>query len=479
MGYTKRELAAFAEQQRCDELTFQKRWIIMSAGAHYVYADGRYLSPITAKDLAVSLPRDLEAAPVVFTAPMPGGAIRRRNEGEILSDYATVARKIIADMSLASSYYDPATQTFYEAVCAPRAIAPAYDEQIARWLMLLGGAQADKLLDWVATYSDLRRQTCALYLEGPKGCGKTMLATGLARLWGQSPSRLDGVLGNFNSTLVNNPLIFVDETLPESQRRMNSGILRELIGSSARTLKRKFLPDADLLGAIRLIFAANNLSLLNFDEELGPADLEAVAERFLHIKVDARAAEYLRSIGGRDATQGWVEAGDRIAAHALWLRDNREVNPGARFLVEGEITELHRQLATTSGKGRSLVVEFLLRVLLERPRPPVQTALVKDIEACRKVQIGDGKLLVNVNFIQEHWREVMKAQPNPPSTKLIGSVLTSISYPGRQNVYERGGTKVQHKCRSVRADMLVQAAEDLQIGDASDVGAALGMPDAR
>lgn len=462
--YTDDELAAFAAQQGCTVDDFQKRWIIVSGPAYYVFSGGRYLSPILRSDLAVSLPRDLASAPVSFEAPTANGGTRKRTVAELLDQYATVARKILADMTLERSCYDPATQTFHEAVCPLRPIAPKYDERIHQWLLLLGGDQPDKLLDWVATYTDLRRQTCALYLEGPKGQGKTMLADGLARAWGATPSKLDDVLGSFNSTLVDCPLIFVDEKMP-SVRKLSSGDLRELVGSTGRKLRRKFLADADLVGAIRLVLAANNSKLLGFDEDLEPADIEAIAERFLHVKTGDHAGEYLRSIGGRSGTDGWVD-GDRIAAHAMWLRENWDVTPGSRFLVEGTITEIHRQLAT-SGKGRSLVLEFLLRALTG------DSAVIKEaIAAQRGAAVVDGQLLVTAPFVQDHWRSVMAAQPQAPTVKFIGNVLAGVSA-GRAKISETK-TNRRHLCHRVRWDMLVHAAETLGIGDADALKARLG-----
>lgn len=463
MSYTPEELAEFAEQQNCSVEDFEKRWIIMSGPAYYVFCNGRYLSPILRSDLDVSLPRDLAKAPIHFDTPN-GNSTRKKSVPELLGDYATVARHIAADMTLKRSYYDPSTQTFHEAVCPTRPIVPKYDEQIDRWMRLLGGEQTDKLLDWVATYTDLRRQTCALYLDGPKGQGKTMLAEGLARVWGATPSRLDDVLGNFNSTLINCPLIFVDEKMPsEKLRKLSSGDLRELVGSSGRTLKRKYLPDVPLSGAIRLILAANNSKLLNFEEDLEPSDLEAIAERFLHVKTCEGAGGYLRSIGGRSGTDGWVH-GDRIAAHALWLGENRKVTPGARFFVEGEITELHRHLAT-SGTGRSLVLEFLLRVLMQADTP----ALKLPVQERRGIQIGEGKLLITSAFVQSHWSTVMTAQPRPPSLRFIGNVLAGISHGLQVRITEapQGGKaeRRRHRCHDVRLDMLEHAVETLQVGD--------------
>ena len=73
-------------------------------------------------------------------------------------------------------------------------------------------------------------------------------------------------------------------------------------------------------------------------EDLGQDDIEAVASKFLRIDVTDKPVNFLKALGGKQGTQDWVD-GDRIAAHALWLKQNRVVVPGGRFLVGGHTGE--------------------------------------------------------------------------------------------------------------------------------------------
>lgn len=130
--YSDEDMTVFAAQQKCSPESFKRRWIIMSGPAFYVFSGGRYLSPILRSDLDVSLPRDLAGAPIELFAPTANGGSRKKSASELLDDHATVARHIAADMTLEHSFYDERTQTFHEAVCPRRPIAPKFDEQIRR-----------------------------------------------------------------------------------------------------------------------------------------------------------------------------------------------------------------------------------------------------------------------------------------------------------------------------------------------------------
>lgn len=435
--YTAEEIAAFAASQGCTVEEFRYRWIIQHDTAYYIFADGRYLSPIRFGSLPAALKkRDLLRVPREKSSPAGLDWYRQTKLGwvpksleEVLAEYATVARKTVASLVDSTSRYDEATQTFFEAVCPLRSIKPAYDERIDKWLRLLGGASAEKLLDWVATVTRLERVTCAVYIHGPKDCGKTMFASGMARLWGNAPTALKALTGNFNSALTNSPLVFADEEIPAN---MTSGFLRREVGSSSRPLTRKFLPEAELLGAIRMVIAANTPDLLRFDDEdFTEDDIAAVAARILYIKPDlvpgsspprSLAGDYLISLGGRVGTEGWVENGDKIAAHALWLRDNRVVNPGSRFLVEGEISTMHRRLAT-HGSIRGLVIEWIAKALLDD---------TKYMQKNPGIQFGDGKLFVNAGYIKSTWEQILDDKRGPPSLKKIGQALRPLAQDERR-----------------------------------------------
>ena len=447
--YNTGDLAEWARQQGCrDLIEFQRRWIITRADSFYVFVEGQYLPPLPRANLEHSIVRDLIRAPVELFATSANGVRKLREVRSILHDYSTVARNVEASLSLQTSFYEPASQTFFEATTPLRKLTPRYHAEIDMWLRIFDPTL--KLLDWVATVSRLDRQTCAVYIDGVKGVGKTLLPTGLARLWTTGgPSEMARVLDGFNDSLITCPLVLADEALP--QRKGITAELRRFIGSTKRTLARKFLPNAQLEGAVRVVLAANNDRLLDTGEELSAQDLDAIAERIYYLRPSPDTAQYLTDIGGPPRIQRWIQ-GDMIAEHALWLRANRKVNEGARFLVEGNPSEFHRHLATGSGMA-SLACEWLARWLAD-PNPTTGNL----------ARVGFGEVWVNTEAMarEASWSKYVPATQVPTAARL-GRALRSLS--SDAVTVKIGNSEMSY--HRLEASLILTWVDRLQIGDLS------------
>lgn len=469
VAFTEAQLDLIAATQKCSRAALTWRWIIQYDQKFFVIgSEGEYrIPPIPKSNLAASLPRDLMRVPSASAGmPVPDGYICwKKMSGEnsipktpddMVRDYVTVARNCVASMSIPHSYYDPKTETFWERVAPLRPIVACYSPEVDQWLTYLGGEKADKLKDWIAVLPRLGKPVCALYLDGPKDVGKSMLANGLSRLWSETgPTELDSVVGAFNSAITENPLVFADETLPE---KMTSGFLRRFIAQSAHPLKRKGLPEAKLLGCFRVVIAANNQELLKFDrEDFSSEDVGAIADRILQIRADVKAAEYLASLGGRAGTDKWVD-GDVIAAHALWLRDNRVVVPGKRFLVSGETSQVHRKIAT-GGIFRGLVIEWIAKAVLKK-------SWGVNYAKHPGIQMGAGRLYINASFVKDTWEEVLD-DDRPPSLKRIGQSLRPLTAPDpktgkNERRFPLGEGRADFHC--IDPQHVYDAAVELQVG---------------
>lgn len=455
------------QRHRCASAAeLSRRWIIQAGKSFYVMgADGEYLRPITRGELPQSIMRDLRRVPSRDMHPSGIEWYKNKTENpqrksieEILASHCTVARGVLADMSRPASDYDAEAENFYEAVCPLADTAPVYHPQIAEWLKRLGGDQHEKLLDWIATLTRTDRPSCALALTGKPGAGKELLAQGLARRWrwARTPTELGRIVDHFNEDLTSCPLVFCDENLPSSHgRKMSLADLRSMIAQSTRTLSRKFISNANLIGCIRLILAANNHTMFASSEAMTVDDQEANAVRFLHLKIGPEPAEYLRDIGGRAATEAWV-AQSQIAEHAAWLERNRSVRYGARFIVEGNATEIQRYLLVTN-KHTSPVLEWITHFL------------VADTPNSAAALAGNGRFLVNATTLSSNWQQYVK-NSFAPTTTALGIALQTLSS-GNVRV-EWPDASVKRGARDVRycaigADLICEWALQNNVGDVS------------
>jgi len=410
-----------------------QRAVIQVRTSFWVYDFGEdcYVGP-KIKDEILTFARDAWSdarTPVVFSLDYTNakGGLSAKTLPMVMREYGVVAKGVIGKLALDRSYYDGASSKFVEAICPQRVTEAAYSAEIDHWLGLLVGHRKEKLLDWIAAVPRLDEQCCALYLDGVSGAGKGLLASGLARLWTEGgPAALTNVLGNFNGDMFRCPLILLDEGLPKARGNVSADI-RTLLGSPAHTLTEKYVVNRQVVGAVRLLIAANNPDVLSFGEENGTAnDAEAYVNRFLHIEARREAADWLRehNVGGA-MTKTWV-AGDLIAKHCVWLSQHREIIRGKRFLVEGESADdMHRKLIMQGGVS-GLICEWLAR-FSSNPDPLTRNG---DKRVRPLALIGNGDVLINTQGLIDGWATYMKRDgreiPLPSATK-VGAALTKLS----------------------------------------------------
>lgn len=472
--FTDDEIAALAAKHGCDVEDLAKRWIIQYGKSFYVMGpDGEYKKPIMREELGQSLLRDLQRVPTEKQRPTFGidwtkkdrkGDQVLRPVEELVRNYCGHARYALADMQLQKSWFDADNETFYEAACPLADVKPVHHEQIAAWLKIFAGPQEEKLLDWIATLTRLDRPTCGLLLTGAPSSGKEMLAQGLTRRWRRSkaPTELKRIINDFNEDLTRCPLVFCDESLPASKngRRLTGHDLRDMVATTGRTLARKFISNTDLLGSIRLILAANNHRMLESPDEQSRDDQHAMDIRFLHVRVTQAAADYLKSIGGRDATESWV-AGGQIAEHAAWLEANRAVAPSLdRFVVMGDATDVQQQLLVNN-KHAALVLEWLTR------------HIAAEGANSQQILVGNGKIYVNASIVASGWNQHVHSDFVPSMTR-IGSALRMVSTGEHRIDWPAADGKVKEvRYHDVASRYVLEWSKQNQVGGAEALQATI------
>jgi hypothetical protein len=428
--YSEEELESFAEGAGVPRSRFIKRWIIRRGESCYLFLDGKYGSPVSLNELVDAATIDLSpacTAGVELYRYTSKGARVAKSEKELLADYSTLARQTLADLAVEKTTYDWTQKILMESPCPLRDLEPTYSENVHQYLTLLGGNSSEKLLDWVSLVTQLKRPCSALFLYGAPGTGKSLLGLGLTRLWTLgAATELKSVLKDFNASLSKSPLVVADEKVPGiAQKEGGSADLRNLIQQYARPLNRKFKDEDSLLGSLRLLIATNNKSVLAWKESLNNDDIEAIRDRFLAINVGRESAAFLRDLG--DARETFV-FGDEIAKHALWLRDNREVDTSTRFLVQGVDPSFHESLVSNSVMG-SAVLHWLTCYL--------QNPTKMDAKGNEFVRIHEGQLLVTARALVEDWEMyTTNMDTRIANVHKISAALSSISEPKKKQLLD-------------------------------------------
>lgn len=231
-------------------------------------------------------------------------------------------------------------------------LRPVFHESIDKWLRLFGGSDPERFLDWLATCTLTDYPSCALYVHGLPGSGKSMLLQALASVWGGAPVPFGEVAADFNQSLLDSPIIAADEGVPADSGSL-SEVFRNLVANSQHDIRIKYQPNATLHGCLRLVITANEMDALEFKKTLSGRSLQAIVERVLFIDQGRDPVDYLKGLGGRKGTAMWASGAPGqpglIAEHLLWLRENRSVQAEGRFLVQGVMTDWHRQFIGQQG----------------------------------------------------------------------------------------------------------------------------------
>jgi len=433
--YTEEELNGFASEAGISRDAFNRRWLVQRGRTFYLYFNGSYLPPVTDADVAVAAVRDLapaHSAGVDLFKVGARGEISLKNSADMMRDYGTVASNIVVDMTAQVAHFDDATRTFIEAPCPLRKLKPTYDPEVDEWMTWMAGPQNyETLVNWIAVVTKLEEACAALYLCGVPGSGKTLFAEGLARLWTEEkPTPLEEAMGPFNQTIMTCPLVLADEMIPRDFRgRARTAELRQFIQARSRPLSRKHIANASLRGAVRLIITANNQDLLTSNESLTTNDIQAIVDRIIYIECPVNSARYLKTVN----TRSFVTE-NRIAKHALWLAENRVVQSGRRFLVEGSDSSLHRTLTTSSGL-RSAVCNWLVSYLLSP----------KNVDSTKKLLVRrhEGMLLVTSRGVSTGWNTYPTNEPSPTAGR-VSQALAGLSKAAKVSLRDGEGRRTHY-----------------------------------
>lgn len=360
---------------------------------------------------------------------------RRLTRREIYSRHGRRVDEVVYELGGATRYEARGADggTLYLGRCHPEPAEPVYHARIAEWLHCLGGgdpwgdAPADaavgptsvRLLDWLATCHQLDRPTAALYLRGERACGKSMLALAICRGFGpHSASYSDVVLGNYSGALLRSPILTVSERVPEMPGKPAAALFREAVTATSRALTEKYQASGTLRGCPRIVISANDDDALRLGDSEDRAGDDAIGERILRCVAHPGTGDLLRSWGGWQETQDWVESGGRpgrIWEHVAWLREHHVLSRAPeRLLVYGDPATWLAGVAARHGLARG--------ILLATARAVASSD--HSANACASVDAG--VVHVYVAELQGRWAYLAGDQ-RAPSLQQLGRALGKIA----------------------------------------------------
>ena len=436
--YTAADIARIAEVQGWPEAkAVHNRWVVQLGGGGWILcSDGTYRGPFTRDDLGVAACKFLARAPVELQWTDDRGVDHYKPIGDVVRKSGQIALKSVVELARQYSIYDARNGIMREAPCPLRVTEPAFDKEFDEWMGIAFHKHYGSVVDWLSVFYDLNKMLCAIYFDGPPSSGKTLFAYGLAKGWTEgAPTDIRSLFNAWNDDLKRCPLVLADEEIPKRWHGESvTAVLRSQLSTVHRILRRRYMPEAEMKGCIRLVIAANNEFLLESRDVTSAQDKDAIAQRFMYIKLPEAAVEYINALP-RETRERWEREG--IARHALYLAEHHKIEkPGSRFYVEGTATTMHRLLLMSS-RFNSLVCEVLVRYCMN-PGPFRQ-------QASGLIRIYKGELLVNERAIIDAWKLYLPDTRMEPELAKVSSALRAISTGKRTQLRAPGGKRFRYR----------------------------------
>lgn len=436
-------------------------WIVVQSGSYYVRRGAlpiAYRGPKVRADLWTTAREEWkDGGPDVYK-PGKSGPMRMGVD-DLLERYGYP----VDEVHHALHEREPRIEDRILVLPGPPIVAkPRRHPEIGSWLAALGGPA---LLDWIAVLTDLTYAAPALWITGAGGVGKSLLAVGLAKVWGASPTPMSRAFAEFNDSILTCPLVFGDEEVPRGRDgRPDVEALKRLITETRRKINEKHKPVRDVTGAVRVIMASNNTNLIRTAADLTAEDAAALAERFVHIHVEPSDAATIRRLLPSDGTiqRDWIDGG-WIAEHALWLASTREVPMGPRLRMSPDSERLRRMLVTQPGAG-FLVCQAIYDWTLNAARATVKGSPPKDAE----IIWSEGTVLATATAVANRIPEDSKRH----SRKQIGQTLRRFSS-GAKTVRDPNG--VPRKFWAIDLENIRVWAEEEGWGDPAELDKAVAI----
>jgi len=379
----------------------------------------------------------------------------------LLQQYGTAVSEVTYSYIADAFEYDPRLRTLRVPVLEQDPTLDAtYHEEVHGWLEALFANRVEKGLDWLATMLRFDRMTCALYLHGPPNVGKSLLSAGICRLWRTSPADYTELSDDFQSALLDSPLVVAEEGMERNQfHETGSKLFRRVTGRSRQKIEKKFQDKADLEGSPRILITANDDDAVQTGESLQPNDIEALRQRIGYIHTNTDARDYLDEVSGeepvQDLTTRWVEDG-LIAEHILWLHEHRDVEIGDRFLVEGWESDLTTNLIFQFGAAPE-ILRFV-------------TSALRDRSNSQAIHVDEEGVWVTIGKMADDYQRVVSGHLEEPRHGEFIDVLKTLSNGKKKPMaIQEGSEQVDRWFWCLDAEDVARSADYFHTGVSSEI----------
>jgi hypothetical protein len=390
--------------------------------------DDRYL-PVEKELVAIEIARLHKIDTTVVTE----SGSRWMTSSEVYNAHGVTARSLVWTYGREASLWDPDTRTLHVAGARVLEGEAERSELVEEWLEhLVLPQQREKLLDWLATCTQLDKCTASPQFRGASGAGKGMLLSALSTLLG-GRTEYKHATGDYNGELITSPLVVLDEGAKDSR----PDEFRSLTGNREHKVISKGRMSETLVGCPRVVVFSNDPDPLKLGREaLSVHGEEALGGRILDFDVPRAAAEYLRELGGFGATNDWAEANGALVKHLRWLAQTRTVAPGERFLVSGDAQEWIAKAHLREGVSNMILQAFAAYMDLvtdsrtgELGDPPVFVFMRGDL-------VG-----VSLTGLQAHWSTLTGDRKVPSHRSLARALQRMSGLEGPERIELPGGSR--------------------------------------
>jgi len=383
---------------------------------------------------------------------------RKKNTDELACHYTTTATALqySANTAHPGGKYEDGTLTL---PCwkLNKDLSPRRHMVVENWLLAMCGDDAQlfsNLQEWLARAVDTDRILGALYIVGPKGCGKSLFGQGLSQVWGSKPVPYARVLTDFQpSSALLTPVLFADEgvmSLGNMSADQQGKAFRSAVFDDSHTHNEKHVAAVNLLGQRRVVISSNNDSALQFGFDLTDHDIKAVVERVSYIVVSDEASDKARAIihaFTNSVNPSRYEEGDKlmklvmIPEYVLWCNKNIEqVNQRFGSWESGATRRIVKRMGAADPATNTVCAAILKNRNLDAASDPNQPVFYRPATNQREAEwcVRNGEL-------SSQWNSLFMPGANPaklPKQSRLKEAMRHITH-GEQELLKVQGTVVR------------------------------------